>query len=670
MKYFIEIFLYIVFLFNKSQQNDENILLANDLTNIDNAPHTILTSNNRLNREKSRLLSSINYPTSISEECDQDVHDKLFHCSTLNNCRELASCLASIHCSVVNKSYGSLIINLLDLLGVNNCNDVVHSKSSCSSGRRSIIFKHLFTHWHYSQLNNFDYYEESSEKIDSYCHTVPKFIDEVKEKINQQCPIYSRQVEALLEHYLCSNTHHQVSLTSTSTTNNVFNEPFDRTKLRNFSSISSRIVYSDEEEKDDFSFITSNTSLSNTTEQTIYINDHQYYNVSYIVPKSEGIPSFYVQEHGQFIRMNALPHLVGTSSIINLAFYFPFYGRSINKILVKTEGMFLLKKNIHLIAMCIYDLILFSQSLKDTLIVRSIFTSDLLHATTVRSSQYIAPLMAKFDLSIGGNRSEVMYFRNSTHFICTWKNLYLKNQEHIGAFTFQAILQNTGNIYFNYINIPSMILRNLNVSTNIGLSDANVSEDSMRQHKNGPPIVVLYDKLNLDKEKIKNGVTVILTMYNMCNTFTDCRSCLANRDKRYNCSWCDNLQQCSDGNDRSRYTWTNARCYYFASEDTCVNSFNRRFNPNDFQLSSSNVNLNKIPPNVSVRQHSALYTLRTVVITLLITVLILSLTVIVSTYIYAYRHPTSPPGMWLLEHRPSNYIARFKNFSGATNSSC
>ncbi|CAF4409068.1 unnamed protein product, partial [Rotaria magnacalcarata] len=59
--------------------------------------------------------------------------------------------------------------------------------------------------------------------------TVPKFIDEVKEKINQQCPIYSRQVEALLEHYLCSNTHHQVSLTSTSTTNNVFNEPFDRT---------------------------------------------------------------------------------------------------------------------------------------------------------------------------------------------------------------------------------------------------------------------------------------------------------------------------------------------------------------------------------------------------------------------------------------------------------
>jgi len=47
-----------------------------------------------------------------------------------------------------------------------------------------------------------------------------------------------------------------------------------------------------------------------------------------------------------------------------------------------------------------------------------------------------------------------------------------------------------------------------------------------------------------------------------------------------------------------------------------------------------------------------------------LSVLILSLLALGVTYIYAYRHPTSPPGMWLLEHRPSNYIARFKRFSG------
>ena len=62
-------------------------------------------------------------------------------------------------------------------------------------------------------------------------------------------------------------------------------------------------------------------------------------------------------------------------------------------------------------------------------------------------------------------------------------------------------------------------------------------------------------------------------------------------------------------------------------------------------------------------------TLRTIVITLLLTVLLLSLIAFLVTYIYAYRHPTSPPGMWLIEHRPSNYIARFKRFSDRNNES-
>ncbi len=52
--------------------------------------------------------------------------------------------------------------------------------------------------------------------------------------------------------------------------------------------------------------------------------------------------------------------------------------------------------------------------------------------------------MANFDVSIGGNQSEIKYFDNSTHFICTWKNLYLQDQQNVGSFTFQTILQNTG----------------------------------------------------------------------------------------------------------------------------------------------------------------------------------------------------------------------------------
>jgi hypothetical protein len=52
--------------------------------------------------------------------------------------------------------------------------------------------------------------------------------------------------------------------------------------------------------------------------------------------------------------------------------------------------------------------------------------------------------MANFDLSIGGNQSEIKYYDNGTHFICTWNNLFLQDQRDAGPFTFQTILQNTG----------------------------------------------------------------------------------------------------------------------------------------------------------------------------------------------------------------------------------
>ncbi len=159
----------------------------------------------------------------------------------------------------------------------------------------------------------------------------------------------------------------------------------------------------------------------------------------------------------------------------------------------------------------------------------------------------------------------------------------------------------------------------------------------------------------------------------MCNTFLDCTSCLANRGKRYNCSWCDDIQKCSDGYDRSRHQWMQAQCHRLALEDTCLNNLEDIFDDHRFLSSSSSlssvINLNEIQPYITSRQHSTLSTFRTIVVTLLITVLILSLIAFLGTYIYAYRHPTSPPGMWLIEHRPSTYIARFKRFTGTNNDS-
>jgi len=157
-----------------------------------------------------------------------------------------------------------------------------------------------------------------------------------------------------------------------------------------------------------------------------------------------------------------------------------------------------------------------------------------------------------------------------------------------------------------------------------------------------------------------------------CNTFTDCTSCLANRGKRYNCSWCEDLQKCSDGYDRSRQQWIKAQCHRFASADTCSNHFEMPLYRARSNYPSTMIPLprfNDIQSDFTSYRNSTLATFRTIVVTLLLTVLILSIVAFFGTYIYAYRNPTSPPGMWLIEHRPSTYIARFKRFTGMNNES-
>jgi hypothetical protein len=87
MKYFIQIFLYLIFLFNKSEQYDENILLLNDRTNILYTPYTILTPNNRVKRDKSAwFYPEINHSNIIHDQCDQHIYTKLYSCSQLTDC--------------------------------------------------------------------------------------------------------------------------------------------------------------------------------------------------------------------------------------------------------------------------------------------------------------------------------------------------------------------------------------------------------------------------------------------------------------------------------------------------------------------------------------------------------------------------------------------------------
>lgn len=210
-----------------------------------------------------------------------------------------------------------------------------------------------------------------------------------------------------------------------------------------------------------------------------------------------------------------------------------------------------------------------------------------------------------------------------------------------------------------------MDISNNNHAHRIGISDAYLSQLIV-------PVITLYDRINLDRTKIQNGLSIVFNMDRLCNTFTDCATCLANRGKRYNCSWCDDIQKCSDGYDRSRQQWIKAQCHRFASADTCSNHFEMPLYRARSNYPSTMIPLprfNDIQSDFTSYRNSTLATFRTIVVTLLLTVLILSIVAFFGTYIYAYRNPTSPPGMWLIEHRPSTYIARFKRFTGMNNES-
>jgi len=60
--------------------------------------------------------------------------------------RALSTCLNLLHCPLDIKSFGGLILNLLRLLGINNCN-INDQNQLCSNQKRIIILKELFAYW-------------------------------------------------------------------------------------------------------------------------------------------------------------------------------------------------------------------------------------------------------------------------------------------------------------------------------------------------------------------------------------------------------------------------------------------------------------------------------------------------------------------------------------------
>ncbi|CAF2736251.1 unnamed protein product [Rotaria sp. Silwood2] len=324
MIYFIKLFIYLIFLLNKSYGIKQDILLINDPSHNYQTSYTIISENNRIKRDQS---SSLILPDIANNQisCEHDVNIKLSNCLNLEECRTFSTCLDSISCPVTVKNFGSLILNLIRLLGLNYCytDDI---NQLCPHAKRVMIFQILST-----QL--------SKNKDDEYCNNILNFMNEIKDEVQNRCPLKINQVEAFLENYTCSTLKNEnidvINVPSRDEfKNRVYLSNNENLLATPSTKVSSQIAYFDED--NDLKFINSNKNLFNTSEQTVYVNDHQYYNVSYIIPKSGGIPINFVQDNNQFFHIHQLSNRHRSAFSIGLKFGFPFYGHTINKVLVAT----------------------------------------------------------------------------------------------------------------------------------------------------------------------------------------------------------------------------------------------------------------------------------------------------------------------------------------------
>ena len=156
--------------------------------------------------------------------CEPNIYEKLTLCSHFTDCQwdpllslvslfilffsALAACFDSLHCPLNVKSSGSLIYNLLRLLGVHFCS-IVDEHQPCSNEQRLIIFQRLLSFW--TRNRNQDYCKSVlNTKIVSFQYsflfrTISTWTNEVKNEIQEYCPMNVSQVNDFLENDSCAS---------------------------------------------------------------------------------------------------------------------------------------------------------------------------------------------------------------------------------------------------------------------------------------------------------------------------------------------------------------------------------------------------------------------------------------------------------------------------------
>ena len=371
----------------------------------------------------------------------------------------------------------------------------------------------------------------------------------------------------------------------------------------------------------------------NFTEPINEINDHRYYSSNFTVSGEEYFfdlsnnetkkmfEQFVIEEHSK------LSNSYRKAYRVRLRFEFPYYGNMVKSVVVTTGGFINIGPVYH---------------------------------SYVHKVHYVAPLMCDFN-PIASNDTKVYIGSNNELFIAQWTDILL-SYDNKSKFTFQAQLHKNGTIVMAYKDIPISPIHIKNTSSlnvTVGLSDGYVFTFKRIIPFFGKVInhryIYSHHKINFPLSKVKRNSVIKFDLLPNCVQFHTCESCINSPNFNYTsfqCQWCPAVQRCSDSFDWYRQSWLVAKCQVTALKvkGKCLATVPPGTNFDRFKPLPS-----PIPKKKLDNKKPSKGPLIGGLIGVLLFILIIS---IISFFAYAYLHPQSRAGMWLIEHRPGRMFQK------------
>ncbi|ESO09996.1 hypothetical protein HELRODRAFT_109381 [Helobdella robusta] len=350
---------------------------------------------------------------------------------------------------------------------------------------------------------------------------------------------------------------------------------------------------------------------SSTTVTTIIVKSvedyHKYYK-SEIIKSGMG-SQYWISEDIMYKadKHHTLSESHRSAATISLSFPFTFYGHEVNQVTIATGGF--------------------------------LYMSEFLHQW-LTATQYIAPLMANFDTQIGNN-SFIRHWDNGSIFVVWWEDVFLQDEVD-GHFSFQVQLYKNGTIVFSYKDVPTVVsgVPSHRHPVKIGMSDAyymdKPTNTEMKQRT-----IYEYHRVEINMSLITSNTSVVISPLPSCIQMKSCSECVsASKKMDQTCQWCPTLQHCSDGLDRKRQEWMHNGCHkdFLSTEEQCSQYVAWTYSSS--RLLTSNI----------------------IIMIIVVLIFFMMMMLVLAWLTYAYRHPSSRSGIWLIEHQPSQIRQRVVNF--------